>query len=606
MICSSNTICTREPAAWCRPWALAAAAALLMALAIAAPGARAVASANSLIAEAEELILQGDTISAQIRLQAAQTKGASRQDIAAAMGRLLLAERKFARARKWLGPAQFSPAKRLQGFRALAMLELESGKMNAAKNAYNRALAIAPENASLWAEIARFRYMGGEHKLALEAADHALALGPHDPDALRLQAELVRDRFGMIPALEWFETAVEISPGDVGLLGEYAATLGEAGQAVRAIEVTRFILELDPANARAYYIQAVIAARAGNFGLARKLLERTGDESEDVPGAMLLRGVVEIAAQNYTLAIEALDPLVKQQPTNARARDLLARALFLSGDYKLLIGRFAGVASGGHASAYLRVLVARAYEQLDRRDLAAALLDRVALGPRQRVTPDGLNDPVGAMLAAGNISGARSLTAYWLAVNPGRYDNLTLAGDVELASGNPSAALGFYRRAADIRMPESLFIRRFQALLMAGEKERATSLAEVSLSYNPASAQARRAVAWLSANAGQWDRARRLYRNLRQTGHARDLQLLCDLSQVQMRAGDAQGAAASADLAYRLFRGHAWATHTNALAQAASGKEPAKAKALLAKARRLLGDNPALQKSRWKLAQAHR
>ncbi|MBV1918476.1 MAG: tetratricopeptide repeat protein, partial [Sphingomonadaceae bacterium] len=440
------------------------------------------------------------------------------------------------------------------------------------------------------------------HLRAIEASDYAFALDPGNAAALQLRAELVRDREGLLPALDWFEKALDQSPDNVALLGEYAATLGDAGEAVRMLAATRRMLELDPGNPRAFYLQSVMAARAGKYRLARKLLSLTEGKLAAVPGAMLLEGILEIAARNYTLAIEALDPLVRRQPDNQRAGELLARAIFLSGEYKLLIGRFAMDARREDASPYLQMLVARAYEQLDERDRAAQLLDSVASVRGRQITARPASGPIGKMLAGGNTSGAEARVSKWLAANPGNFDNLALAGDVQLAKGNARKAMRYYERAAKIRVPPSLLSRRFQAMLMAGAMEQAVRLSETSLANNPASFEARRIAAWLSVYSGDWVRARGLYENLVGKRRARDLALLSDLALVQIKAGAPEQGAVTAQRAYRLYRGHPVAAQAWGLGLAASGSSAIKASALLEKARKMMGDNALLAEARRKLA----
>lgn len=487
-------------------------------------------------------------------------------------------------------------------YRTLAAKELTEGNLAKAGAALNRALAIAPLDAGLWVDVARFRYVGGEHILAIAAAERALAFGPRNPAALQLKAELVRDSQGPEPALVWFEKAVQRAPHDLSLKAEYAATLGDAGRAAEMLAVTREILERDSGNTRAFYLQAVLAARAGNFPLAKRLLDRTGDRLRDLPGAMLLRGIVEIDAQNHALAIAALEPLVKRQPDNLRARDLLARAIFLSGDYAQLVERFGEEAARDDASAYLTMTVARCWEQLDRRDRAAPLLDKVAGASSRAVVPVASHDPVGRMLAAGDIGGARALVGGWLAANPGNFDHLALAGDVELVAGNAGAAVQFYDRAARIRNPDSLSARRVQAMLIAGDAAGAAKLAETHLAANPASVPARRAVAFMAAASGDWARSRRLLESVALEGRSRDVQLLSDLALVQVRTGDVALGLETARRASALYRAQPLAAQAMGVALVAEGASRSGAGALLAKARLMMGDNPLLVEARTILA----
>jgi cellulose synthase operon protein C len=487
-------------------------------------------------------------------------------------------------------------------YRALAAQALVQGDIGGAANALNRALAVTPLDADLWVDIARFRYRGGEHLLAMAAAERALSFGPDNAAALRLKAELVRDSEGMVPSLVWFERALARAPDDLSLKAEYAATLGEAGRAADMLAVTREILENDPNHARAFYLQAVLAARAGNFGLAKRLLDRDADRLGNLPAALLLRGVVEIDAQNYTLALESLEPLYERQPGNRRVRDLLAKAKFLSGDYAGLVERFGEAAARGDGSAYLTMTVARAYEQLGQRDLAAPLLDKMVRGGFRPVLAIAGKYPVGRMLAAGETGSARMQVGGWLSANPGNFDHLALAGDVELVAGNAGAASRYYERAARIRNPESLTLRRVQARLLAGDVRGATALAERKLAATPGSVPIRHVAGLLAAGTGDWDRARTLLAGVAEASQGRDVQVLSDLAVVETKAGDAEAGVASARRALGVYRAYPAGAQALGLALAAQGSEPQTAAAALAKARAMLGDNALLIEARTALA----
>src|SRR3546814_13277866 len=67
----------------------------------------------------------------------------------------------------------------------------------------------------------------------------------------------------------------DVCSSDLALI-EDAATLGDLGRMRAMLAVTRRAIAADPAHPRAYYLQAVLAARAGRFDLARVLLPKTG------------------------------------------------------------------------------------------------------------------------------------------------------------------------------------------------------------------------------------------------------------------------------------------------------------------------------------------
>jgi tetratricopeptide (TPR) repeat protein len=549
---------------------------------------------DALMDQARGALARGDGIDAEVKLRAALNAGVPVTDVNALMGRALMIQHRRDRARPWLQTGRFSPATAAMGWRTLASLERQDGNLAASGRAYDRALAIIPRDAALWVEIGRLRYAGGEHVLAIEAAEHALALNPASVRALEFRGQLVRDRYGLLAALPWFERAIVNDPADVPVLLEYAATLGELGRASECVTVTRRVLQLSPANPKAYYLQAVLAARAGNHALARSLLERTRGKLDALPGVQMVRGVVELAARNPSAAAEAFEAVLRLRPENETARELLVRAILMAGQYRYATLRFAPEIAAGQASPGLLLSVARGWELLGDRQRAGELLDRAARPPEPSLWALGRSRPVGRMLEQGQseVEAAPVTSAEARRSNLGSYDAQALAGDVQLAMGHPVEAQEHYVLASRIRLSESLFERRLAAFAMARDAKGARELVEGYLRQNPTSRPALRAAAGLALQDGDPVRARTILRWLRDNGQDRDVALLSDLAILEAHGGDSARAVDAARAAYRLQRSSPVATQALAIGYAASGGHLAQERALLEKVRAIKARMP--------------
>ncbi len=197
-------------------------------------------------------------------------------------------------------PDGFSPATALHGYRMLGRLEIREGNLPSAGAAFDRALAVAPDDANLWVDIGHLRYRGGEQVQAIEAADRALSLDPQNAAALQFRAQLVRDAFGPAAALPWLERALEVKPGDPVLMTDYSASLGEIGRAKEALAILRDVAQIAPKAPRLLYLQAVIAARGGNFALARDLYLRAPVEDREMPAGQMLGGMTIARSLNFS------------------------------------------------------------------------------------------------------------------------------------------------------------------------------------------------------------------------------------------------------------------------------------------------------------------
>ncbi|HEX4848126.1 MAG TPA: hypothetical protein VFV30_08275, partial [Novosphingobium sp.] len=405
---------------------------------------------------------RADGIAAEAELAKALRQGAPRNAIAAPMGEALLIQGRNARAREWLGGGTFAKGDEAYGWRMLGLLERREGNLAAAGKAYDRALGFTPDDPRLWVDIGRLRYVGGEHLLAIEASERALAKGGEDIRALEFRAELLRDSQGWAVALPLYAQAVDLAPNDLGLLAGYAATLGEAGQLRQMLAVTRKMLAIAPRNPQAWYLQAVLAARAGKVDLARAMLNRAGQRLKSVPAAQLLEAALELEAGNAEVAVGLLEELDRDQPANHRVQMLLARAYLDAGANDALFGRFEIALRRDDTPPYLLAIMARAHEQRGDRIAAAALLDRVAAAravPLAGIVPSARPGDAAAqwnanpavsgnavalvrqLLSRGEIEPAGRVAERMQQLRPGSVDALGLAGDLDLVRANPASAI---------------------------------------------------------------------------------------------------------------------------------------------------------------------
>ena len=552
MTCSSNTRSTPER----RSRSIVAAASLLLAGIV--PAQADSGTLDRALASARTALAAGDGIAAQARLREAQTAGAREDEVRALMGEALLAQGDLAKARVWLTPASFSPTTRALGFRMLGRLELRERHLPEAGAAFDRALAVAPDDSQLWTDIARLRYTGGEQAQAIQAADRALKSGPGDPAALAFRALLIRNQNGLAAALPWFDAALARTPGDVGIRADYAATLADMGHFAAALKEIRGVQKATPGDPQMFYYQAVIAARSGQSALARRLMQRAKDKLRDVPGAMLLNAALELDAGNVNIAVEVSDRLLRFQPDNLLAQHILARAMARSGDSVAVISRFADLAHRADASPYLLTVVARAYEETGRRREAITLLKQAAVPPAPLLQPlpAGADLPVlaqrypdaprraadavpyiRALLTLGQHDTAAAAALKLLGGNPGAPDAYLIAGDAALTRSSPAAALPLYQTAAAIRFGESELLRLDRTLRAAARARDADMLVLAYAVENPQSLVAARLLANVRGRGGQWEQSADLLDWVGVRSGWRDPSLLADLAFARLREG---------------------------------------------------------------------
>ncbi|MEM8724600.1 MAG: tetratricopeptide repeat protein [Pseudomonadota bacterium] len=429
-----------------------------------------------------------------------------------------------------------------------ARFAMNQGDLAEAGRLLDQAREVEPENPGLWVDVARLRFRGGEHLTALEAADYALELGPQYAPALLMRAQLVRDAHGLSDALPWFEAAAQADPGNPELLADYAATLGDAGRYTDMLTVVREIAEIDPKYPQVFYLQAVLAARAGEAVLARSLLTRSGMIERGVPAAMLLNAVIDMQQSTPDNAIVTLERLAERQPGNTRVLELLATALWRSERDNEIVERFGELANAANASPYLAALVGRAHERLGDYSAAAPYLERAqdiravqwAVQSSALADRSALPAPTAQMrrlIAAQDTAEAARAASELLSRFPLSSDVHALAGDAAFAGGNAELALERYGIAATIRRPWPLTRKIVAAYREYGDNSAADTLLVRHLRGEPNNSEALLMLAERRALDEDWLRVAVLLDHAIALGAGNDAKLL----ELRTQAAEALG-----------------------------------------------------------------
>lgn len=422
--------------------------------------------------------------------------------------------------------------------------EMRDGNLQDAARLLDEARAIEPKNPELWVQIARLRFRGGEHLQAVEAANLALEYGPQYAPALFMRAQLMRDSNGLAEALPWYESAVQADPKNPEILADYAATLGDLGRHQDMLQVVRELQKIAKGYPQVYYLQAVLAARGGKPVLARSLLAKSGLFQREVPSALLLDAIIDIQQQSYDTAANTLTRLSQRQPGNARAKELLARALWLGGRDDELINRFGGVATAVDTSPYLTMLVGRAHERRGERDIAAPLIERALATREVRLsllqTVEGLPEAtanIRAQIGNRDTAGAERSAEALMRQYPGSSDVLALAGDTALAQLQPATALARYTQSASVRRPWLLTRKIIMATRALGDDKAADTLLVRAVLGEPRNTEALLMLAQRRAEEQDWERVAALSNLVFVLGAGNDPRVL----DLQAKAAEALG-----------------------------------------------------------------
>jgi len=451
------------------------------------------------------------------------------------------------------------------------------GDSGNAGSQFDRALGLAPDDSDLWTDIARFRRSNGDVAGAIGAADRAVAARPRNAQALTLRGELSRGQYGLAAALPWFDRALEIDPGHVPALLERAATYGDMGRMTDMLADARKVHSLTGGHVRAYYLQAVLAARARNFEVARALWNRTRGAYDDTPSGMLLMAAIDFETGNAEQATRRLARLVREQPGNRRARRLLAAAQWRMNDAAGTIATLRPVVDRPDADAYSLALIGRALAKAGDAEAASLYLARAAqprpgalaaldplgegefAGVRRMAEENPGDGPaqvrlISALLARGQSAEALARARRLQADNPGAPDVHMLVGDALGVGGDFAGAAAHYRRAANIAFTESVAIRLIEALQRSGQGQEAENVLRLFVAQNPRSVPGLVLLAGREMQGQNWSAAIAIYESLRQRLGDNDATILNNLAWAYSETGDLARAVPLARRAWTLDR----------------------------------------------------
>jgi tetratricopeptide (TPR) repeat protein len=561
------------------------------------------------IAQAEAYLALRDGAAAQAELERARKLGATIPDTAHLMAEAYLLQRAHEKAVQEALLA--APAHRGQTARVKGLALMAVGDRAGAASAFSEAQSAAPKDARVWTAFALFRRDNGDMAGALESIDQALALKPADAEALILRGELTRNQYGLRAALPWFDRAAAVDPNSAVALLERAATLGEMGRNADMLADTRKALSLSPNNPRAYYLQAMLAARAGKFNLAQSLYQRTRGALDDQPATMLLAAAIDYQTGNFRQAITRLTQLVGIQPDNLKARRLLAAAHWGRGDAAATAETLQPVVEMEDADRYSLTLMGKALAKQGRTDQSVAYLARAAR-PQQGQATTLLSGPVNAerlqqlrglaarspgdpqaqirliraLLSTGLSDEALQRARLLQAGNPGVPDAHVLLGDALATRGDFASAAEQYRRAANLAFTEATAMRLVEALERSGKAEAATKVLELFLEENPRSVPAQLLAANAYMRARDWPAAITMYERLRRRLGDRDALMLNNLAWAYAEQGDYGRAIPLARQAWSLDRANPATADTLGWVLVKSGRNKAEGLMLLERAAR--------------------
>jgi cellulose synthase operon protein C len=525
------------------------------------------------VAIAEVRLKLGNGLGAETALRRAVELGADAARLRPLAARAVMLQGEYGRALALLEGGAVHPDAAGEAGHVAGLLQLQLGRLDAAREGFDQAIRAKPRDSALWVDVAQFRKANADMAGASDAADFAIELDDQNAEALAFKANLVRTQDGLAQSVEWFERALKLDPDNVTALLEYAATLGDLGQYRAMLSQVRHAAKLAPKSPVPYYLQAVVAARAGDFGLARSLLQRTNGKMDEEPGFLLLSAIVALELDGAAVAADLADRLLTQQPMNFTARRILAAASWASGDTDGAVEVLEPIIARPDADHWSLVLSARLAADQDQSDLASEYLARAArlargeavafseddaFGQRQRagdaepLNPAAVIPAIRADMGRGLYPRAMERSRRLLEPNRGVADAQILFGDTALAAKQPRLAIRAFRDARAFDAGTRTALRLANAQHIAGDPAGAAATILALQRAQGASVVADRLSGHLAMDLRQWPVALDWFERVRVRLGNRDVVILQEMARAYAANGDSATADALAMAAVRL------------------------------------------------------
>lgn len=129
--------------------------------------------------------------------------------------------------------------------------------------------------------------------LSVRAIDKALALAPHDPDALAIRAWMKATySWDWSGARADYESALSADPNSVAALRRYAWLLGSSGRLPEAVAMASRAHELDPLGKEGLWTLGLLLNATGQYARAADLLQKSAADGGEYTSMVLAETLV--------------------------------------------------------------------------------------------------------------------------------------------------------------------------------------------------------------------------------------------------------------------------------------------------------------------------
>ena len=213
----------------------------------------------------------------------------------------------------------------------------DQGMMEAAVKAYNKALAIKPDNADAYHNLGVALQDQGAMEAAIEAYNKALATKPNFAEAYNNIGNALRDQGKLEEAMEAYNKTLAIKPDNAEAYLNIGNALRDQGKLEEVIEAYNRALEIKPDYAEAYHNMGIILKYQGKLKEAIEAYKKALAIAPDYAEAYYNMGNALIYQSNMEAAIETYSKAIAIKPDYAEAYYNMGNALKYQGQMEVAV-----------------------------------------------------------------------------------------------------------------------------------------------------------------------------------------------------------------------------------------------------------------------------
>lgn len=245
---------------------------------------------------------------------------------------------------------------------------------------YQKILDKHPDHLATVIDVANIHAQKGNWDIAIDKIDYALSINPNDLNLKRTKAHFLLWSKDYVASRKIFEDILTILPRDKSSQVGIARSFAWEGKTVHAIKLYEKILaEQDPKDPVLYKELAHLYLLNKNYQESQKIFKDVVLDNSYPPNSSDLMALSYVYAgqKQYLQSIKQLKALLRKEPNNLAAKELLLDMYIASGDLKKAQKILVGIIAINKHNKKLREKLADLYSWQGKFKLAEMELKRI-------------------------------------------------------------------------------------------------------------------------------------------------------------------------------------------------------------------------------------